>query len=607
MSSVVSSAMNTLTMSEISVQMIFSPQNCTLDLLDKTLTPDRRSLADSILARIEDGLKVKAASYHLIIGPRGSGKTHVLAFIRKKLEASTPLQVIRLSEEERGITNLLDFLLACFRAAGIPGETAVDRIRHGNQATYKNAGIDYFKDAAIDYFCEITNGKSVLVIIENLSNLFDGLEESAISDLRGFFQEHPFISVIASSINLFTDSSKADHPFHGFFNIHPLEQLSRNDARKYLLALAQAKGDEKLIAVFQKNRPLARARVNAIYDLTAGNHRLLAMLNIFLTADGLDELVDPFIQMADRELTPYYQQRIDQLSSQQNKLLQTIANHHGRALNVNEIAHLTFLPSTTVSRQLYDLLHGGYVIRKQVGRESCYELSEPLLRLVLDLKEGRDRPLPIIVNLLKHWYTAKELQQLERTAPEHARCYYQAALGEMPYSRAGDFGVSLALQIQPDYPDALAGTIKALIHLNQADNALQSLSDMLKKVPASHDIRKTLASDLINLLLHDELHLKQVIEIYQDDQNSLMAGLTLWIQNQLPLSKSDAEKLEPAYHTLSSAFGAIPEAAQALQMFQAARLDAMGDPKALLRLPIELRRLIERVKEESEGEPSPQE
>ena len=611
--------------------------------------------------------------------------------------------------------------------------------------------------------------------------------------------------MLASSIALFSNSSKADHPFYGFFNIHPLNQLSRSDAREYLLALAQAKGDltqakkdGKLAANLRKRH--AQARVNAIYDLTGGNHRLLAMLSIFLSADGLEELVDPFIQMADRELTPYYQQRLDRLSPQQNKLLQTIAASHGMALNgrslkgsplsVNEIANLTFLPPSTVSRQLYDLLAGGYVHRTQEGRESFYELQEPLLRLVLDLKEGRGQPLSIIVSLLKDWYNAQELQQLEKIAPEHARYYYQAAyratLEDMQYAKAdsradsktalempttalemqvdiqsrmqgsqtqgeellfdegwkliqeGDYtaalekfeqllqkleqllpgdspelqeqvaralfnkgvtlgeleryeeelsaydqvidrfsesdriglqepvdwalfnkGVTLgklgryeealsaydqvierfsendrielqeqvvaalnnkgavldslgkyseslavlnnALQIQPDFPYALAGTVLALIHLRQEDKALESLSNMLGKVPISHGIRADLASGLIAALLQDEKRLKHVIEIYQPDQESLVAGLTRWIQSQLPLSKSEAEKLKDAYQTLESAFSSITEAEPVLQILQAARLDAMGDRKALLSLPIELRRLVERAKEESIG------
>ncbi len=168
-------------------------------------------------------------------------------------------------------------------------------------------------------------------------------------------------------------------------------------------------------------------RVRAIYALTGGNHRLLAMLSCFLNDDGLEELVQPFTQIADRELTPYYQQRLDRLSAQQNKILGIIAQQGGRAVNVSDIAARSFLDSRIVSRQLHDMLYAGFVRRNKIGRESYYELNEPLLRIVMDIKESRGGLLPLIVSLLRNWYEARELKQLEASAPEGIRQYYQAA------------------------------------------------------------------------------------------------------------------------------------------------------------------------------------
>ncbi|GAG25567.1 unnamed protein product, partial [marine sediment metagenome] len=167
-------------------------------------------------------------------------------------------------------------------------------------------------------------------------------------------------------------------------------------------------------------------RIRAIYALTGGNHRLLAMLSCFLNYEGLDELVQPFIQLVDHELTPYYQQRLDRLSAQQNKILGVIAQQEG-AVNVSVIADRTFLDSRTVSRQLYDMRYAAFVRRNERGRESYYELNEPLLRIVLDIKQSRSGPLPLIVNLLRNWYESGELRQLEAIAPEYAKEYYRAA------------------------------------------------------------------------------------------------------------------------------------------------------------------------------------
>ncbi|MCH8069641.1 MAG: hypothetical protein IID16_10295, partial [Candidatus Marinimicrobia bacterium] len=404
------------------MQLLFSPQNSNLETLDKTLTPEYRKLANIILRRIRD--QKVGSQYELIIGPRGSGKTHILSFIyktiKKEFADGEKLKVIRLSEEERGLTSLLDFLLACLRACNLsPGEIA-GNVMGGDAVTALSAAEDLFRNQ--------TDNIAMQLFIENLSDIFRGFKNNDLLDLRGFFQTHSNISLIASSVSLYRSSSSPDHPFYGFFNIHTLEPLDRKKARLFMATLAEANEKNELAKELRDKS--SQVKVNAIYDLTGGNHRLLLMLVNVLEVDGLAELVGPFIQMVDRELTPYYQQRLDRLSPQQNKILRSIADLHGKALTVKEIAYFTFLTSQVVSRQLHDLYHGMFLRREKRGRESLYELNEPLLRIVLDMKEGRDRPLPLIVNFLRFWYAIKELRKLEKEASADVQAYYHEALRE---------------------------------------------------------------------------------------------------------------------------------------------------------------------------------
>ena len=404
------------------IHMVFSPQSCPLDLLDATLTNDRRVLAERLLQQIRSDISRKTASHTLIIGPRGSGKTHLLAFVRKTLEESaavaSELLIIPLAEEEHGMTTLLDFLIAALRAC-----------RHDVRVLNPDFGAGGREIAlgnAINAFEGVARGKSILILVENLGSIFAALESGEVDRLRAFFQSHPRSALLASAVELFVDSARPDHPFHGFFSIEPLRPLKRKEARAYLAQLAGAKGDKDLEAQIRARG--AGSRVDAIYDLTGGNHRLLAMLSTFLTVAGFAELVGPFVQMVDRELTPYYQHRLDRLSPQQKKILMCIADHHGRALSVKEIAQYAFSTSQIVSRQLADLQHGAFVHRTKVGKESLYELNEPLLRLVLDIKEGRDRPLPLIVAFLRRWHGLRELQQIEDQAPANIKAYYTSAI-----------------------------------------------------------------------------------------------------------------------------------------------------------------------------------
>lgn len=80
------------------------------------------------------------------------------------------------------------------------------------------------------------------------------------------------------------------------------------------------------------------------------------------------------------ELTPYYQARLDWLSSQQREIVEFLARAK-YAVPVKEIAAQLFLPHQTVTAQLRELKQKGYVLSNQVGREARYELTEPLMRL----------------------------------------------------------------------------------------------------------------------------------------------------------------------------------------------------------------------------------
>lgn len=504
------------------VPMIFCPQDLSLELLERRLTDDNRALAERLLEQMDSSIEAGTACHNLLIGPRGSGKTHVLSYVRKRFEAaygdgSCP-KILWLSEDDRGITSLLDFLVACLRGGGVPVEELITRVR--------GRGYESNLAAAQALFRELTEEKPTVIVVENLSDLFDALEDSALARVRTFFQDHPFVSVCASSVTLFGDSSNLDHPFYDFFMVHSLGELDRIGARKYLFLLAQAKGDEQLAAALCGRG--AQKQVDAIYDLTRGNHRILAMLSCFVSFEGPSELVTPFMQLVDWLLIPYYQRRLDRLSRQQSKIFRVIAAHHGRALSVNELSRCTFLSSQTVSRQLYDLLHRGYVARHQVGRESCYELSDPLLRLVLDAKEGHGESLERVLHLLRVWHEVLELRQLEAAAPGGVQTYLRAALAavqahtegrddclhdpptvalgspseipEAPWKRALGEGLDLDLQgkdlealekfeevirVEPDSADGWLYRGFALMQSERGEAALEAFDTVTRRFGAS--------------------------------------------------------------------------------------------------------------------------
>ena len=246
-------------MSDLTCQMIFSPQNCALDTLEATLTPKRHDLAIDLLGRIQDMCSASLACHNLVVGPRGSGKTHVLSYVRKRLERQwadeTSPALIVLSEEQHAITRLLDFVVACIRALGTPAADAMARIRSAPRLQAA--------DEAAAILRERLAKRGAVIFAENLDKVFNSLPAQAVDDLRAFFQNNPRVSLLGSSTALFAHSERPDHPFHGRFNPGPgiglgYEDLKAIEAYHFLQSIIDGKLGEPSLA-----EAYAFANVNA--------------------------------------------------------------------------------------------------------------------------------------------------------------------------------------------------------------------------------------------------------------------------------------------------------------------------------------------------------
>jgi tetratricopeptide (TPR) repeat protein len=106
------------------------------------------------------------------------------------------------------------------------------------------------------------------------------------------------------------------------------------------------------------------------------------------------------------------------LSPQQRKIVDFLCDR-GHAVTVKEIAQRCFMTHQTASSQLKKLLEMSYLRSEPLGRESYYELREPLMRFCLEMKKQRGEPIRLFVDFLRLWYTREELQQrLEMLLPE---------------------------------------------------------------------------------------------------------------------------------------------------------------------------------------------
>jgi hypothetical protein len=80
--------------------------------------------------------------------------------------------------------------------------------------------------------------------------------------------------------------------------------------------------------------------------------------------------------------------------------------------------------------------------------------------------------------------------------------------------------------------------------------------------------------------------------IFGRDRDSLLNGLMLWARDRVASPEPDARRMDWRLYTLRAIFDDDPEAALVLTLADAMARTARGDARAILDLPIELRRLV---------------
>ncbi|MEM9276726.1 MAG: tetratricopeptide repeat protein [Cyanobacteria bacterium P01_F01_bin.143] len=395
----------------------FTPSLMSSEALEAIFV-QRHKLAHDLIELIRDSSLSQCNHFCLLIGMRGIGKTHTIALIYHRLKAQKDLQnkllIAWLKEEEWGVSSWLDLLMRIFQALAIEYPTEYQQETQAKvESLYEMAPDDAMRQGEI-ILKEFVRDRTLLLLAENLDEIFKGLKEIGQKQLRAYIQNQNFITIVATSQILFDGVEKKDAAFYGFFATEYLDKLSIEEATSLLTKIAQLQKDLELESFIQA--PTGKDRIKAIHHLAGGNHRVYIIFSQFLTRNSLDELVKPVMQTLD-ELTPYYQSRMQWLSPQQRKIIEFLCDHRN-AVPVKEIAQRCFISHQTASGQLKDLRTKGYVTTESLGRASFYELQEPLMRICLEVKKQRGKPIKLFVDFLIIWYTEEELTQRLEILPE---------------------------------------------------------------------------------------------------------------------------------------------------------------------------------------------
>jgi DNA-binding transcriptional ArsR family regulator len=394
----------------------------------------RQPLLTDLLENIENSILTEAKHHALLIGPRGIGKTHLISMIYHRVSANEvfkdKLKIAWLREEEWGIATFLDLLVRILNS--LMEEYKDSNLEEQVKGLY-SISTEQAEQLAGHILKQYCQDQTLLLLMENLDEIFKGLDESGQQAFRAYLQNYGFITIVATSQSLFKGVQSRNLPFYGFFSPTHLKPLVLEEAIALLANIAKWRGEPKLADLLIT--PLGKSRIRAIHHLAGGNHRIYIIFSQFLTTESLDSLVEPFMKTLD-DLTPFYQSRMQFISPQQRKIIEYLCEQRG-AIAVKEIAQHCFISPQTASSQLKQLREMGYVYSDSQGRESFYELQEPLMRICLEAKKRRGTPNQLFISFLRVWFSREELKNRLEVLPLEAnfdRECTRLALAEMEVS-----------------------------------------------------------------------------------------------------------------------------------------------------------------------------
>ncbi|WP_147680827.1 tetratricopeptide repeat protein [Actinomyces ruminicola] len=369
----------------------------------------RERILGRLVERVEALGTTPSPHHTLLVGPRGAGKTHLIALVahraRRLIAGGQLMRIAWLPEDPWTIVSYGRLLAAILNAVGEEPDSppSEDQLDAQLRASLR------------------TNGP-VLLLMENVDQILNAIGDLGQQRLRNLFQTEPGILLIGSTTTLDRVLADEAFPFFDFFDTIRIEPFSAREAQDMLRALAREGGDSALEERLEDAD--AVARIHTIAHLAGGQPRLWALLGSVLTVEQVDNITDLLLSRFD-DLTPYYQERLARLSPQQRLVVAELAAAD-RPLPVKAIAERVGADQRSVAKSVNDLADQGWLAAVSTPfahlldrRRTYYELAEPLARLAFQIKESRGEPLKLIIEFLVNWFDAEELHASGRN--EYAR------------------------------------------------------------------------------------------------------------------------------------------------------------------------------------------
>lgn len=328
--------------------------------------------------------------HYLLLGRRGMGKTTLLLRLAYEVEGDPALNTwlipLVFNEEEYGIRRLFNFWERILEllAQRLPDSGYNELLRRQLSAQHKDD--DSYERALFDLLISVLRkaGKKIILFVDNFGDMARKMTDAEAHRLRKILQSAVEIRVFAASAVVLEAFYRYDHPFYEFFKTVELQGLDAKETRELLLSLAThyKKAEvERIVTQYP-------GRVEALRRITGGVIRTMVLLFEIFADDGDGSAFKDLEVILDR-VTPLYIHRMDDLSDQQQSIVEAIALSWD-GINVKEIVECTRLDSKTISAQLQNLEKNGVVEKRASwNKNNIYLIAERFFNIWYLMRHGR--------------------------------------------------------------------------------------------------------------------------------------------------------------------------------------------------------------------------
>ncbi len=481
------------------------------------ITVGREEMLADTLEVFRKNIGRKASHHQLFIAPRGSGKTHFLSLIEDAIQEDDALgkayAVVRFPEEARRILSFADFLLMICEILrdNSPSDsdwgTLYERVMEEDNDVVL---IDTLVPAIRKHYKK--TGQVLVLMVENLNQLMEEQMKKAqsVQALRGFLMQDNGCLLIASSPLHFGALIKENQPFYDFFDTQVLDPLSSDDSIELIRRNLEWDKRQDLLDQFSTLLP----RLRAIYTLTGGSPRLTVMLYELISTESITAVKQQFLLLLDR-ITPFYQDRLGDLSPQERAVLETIASMRsqwGREAPLKtpgNIAKLMRMKQAQVSSLLARLTKALYLTASPNpadGRSMLYVIREGFfdLWLAMNISRAARQRIPLLTDFFASYYEKEEARRKKREeywkrleagdfdedAAENLNYLSEVGTPEEKAAEKIKLAATLTKVGETERPELLKGELKLLPlditgrwisdHLDEPHDYLDDLNDLIQ-------------------------------------------------------------------------------------------------------------------------------